>query len=152
MVPYVADGKVRHHRIRGLPRPADVGRAHVLKRVTRDDAKLYTLPGRTWWLLIGPETSDARKVTLGRAEFPPGSAPPGHVHDVEEEVIYILAGEGKLVTPEGEALLRPGDAVFIPSGLHHATVSTGEDTLELLSIFSPPVIPGSYEAAADDGG
>jgi quercetin dioxygenase-like cupin family protein len=123
----------------------------MLKQVTREGARSYPLPGRDWRLLIGPETSDTTRLTVGLAQFPPGSAPPGHVHDLEEEVIYILAGEGELVTPEGVIQLRPGCAVFIPSGLHHATASTGDDTLELLSIFSPPVVPGAYEAAADDG-
>jgi mannose-6-phosphate isomerase-like protein (cupin superfamily) len=123
----------------------------MLKAVSRDDATMYHLPGRDWSYCIGPLNSDAKNVVLGVSLFPPGSAPAGHVHPKEEEVIYIVSGHGKLVTPEETVALSPGVAVFIPVGLHHATVSDGPESLELISVFSPPVIPGSYEAPPDQG-
>jgi len=58
-----------------------------------------------------------------------------------------VSGHGELVTPEGTAELEPGVTVYIPAGLHHATISRGPEPLELVSVFSPPVIPGSYEAS-----
>jgi quercetin dioxygenase-like cupin family protein len=117
----------------------------MLKRVTRQEAEIYHLPGRDFFLYIGPANSGARNVALGVAVFPPGSAPPGHVHPAEEEVIHILSGTGRLVTPEGIAKLEPGVTVYIPAGLHHATSSDGPEPLQLVSVFSPPVVPGSYE-------
>ncbi len=120
----------------------------MLTSVPRQDAQVHHLPGRDWFLCIGPENSEARNITLGLAVFPPGSAPPGHVHPAEEEVIYILSGAGELVTPEGTARLEPGTTVYIPAGLHHATVSRGSEPLQLVSVFAPPVVPGSYEEAA----
>lgn len=117
----------------------------MLKRVTREDAEVHNLPGRDWLLYVGPETSPARNMTVGFATFPEGSAPPGHVHPAQEEIIYIVAGHGELVTPEGTAALDPGTAVYIPVGLHHATVSHGPGPLEMVTSFSPPVVPGSYE-------
>jgi quercetin dioxygenase-like cupin family protein len=116
-----------------------------LLRIAREDAEAYHLPGRVWHLYVGPENSPARNLTVGVATFPAGSAPPGHVHDTQEEVIYIISGTGQLVTPEGTAQLVPGTAVYIPIGLHHATVAEGDEPLELVSVFSPPVVPGSYE-------
>lgn len=120
----------------------------MLKAVKREEAPVYHLPGRDWFLCIGPENTGARNATLGVAVFPVGSAPPGHVHPHEEELIYIVAGRGELVTPEGTVDLAPGTAVYVPAGLHHATVSRGPEPLELISVFSPPVVPGSYERAA----
>lgn len=118
-----------------------------LQRVHRDEAPVYSLPGRDWRLCVGPENTAARNLTVGVATFPEGSAPDGHIHDAQEEVVYILAGRGQLVTPESTVDLEPGVSVYIPVGLHHATVSLGPGPLELLSVFSPPVVPGSYEAA-----
>ena len=117
----------------------------MLKAIKRAEAPVYHLPGREWFLYIGPENTDAKNATLGVAVFPAGSAPPGHVHPAEEELIYIVAGHGQLVTPEGTVALAPGTAVYVPVGLHHATVSEGPEPLELISVFSPPVVPGSYE-------
>lgn len=113
--------------------------------VRRSDATTYDLPGRDWFHYVGPELTDAQNLTVGYSVFPPGSAPEGHVHPTQEEVIYIVAGEGELVTPEGTVSLEPGTAVYIPVGLHHQTVSRGPDALEMVTSFSPPVVPGSYE-------
>ena len=118
--------------------------------VTRQEAEAFNLPGRDWFLYIGPETSPAENMTVGFATFPAGSAPPGHVHPTQEEIIYIVSGHGELVTPEGTAALEPGTVVYIPIGLHHATVSNGPGALEMVTSFSPPVVPGSYESGAGD--
>ena len=118
----------------------------MLKIVRRDEAHVYRLPGRDWLLYIGPQNSAARNLTVGVAVFPAGSAPAGHIHPTQEETIYIVAGRGRLVTDQGIAELEPGVAVFIPMGVHHATESNGPGALELVSVFSPPVEPGSYEA------
>ena len=49
------------------------------------------------------------------------------------------------MSPEGSVPLEPGTAVFIPIGVHHATVSLGPGQLELVTSFSPPVVPGSWD-------
>jgi len=117
----------------------------MLKAVRRDEAVVHHLPERDWFLYIGPETTGAENMTVGWATFPPGAAPEGHVHPTQEEIIYIIKGNGELVTPEGTAKLEPGTAVYIPVGLFHATVSHGPEPLEMVTSFSPPVVPGSYE-------
>jgi mannose-6-phosphate isomerase-like protein (cupin superfamily) len=121
----------------------------MLKSVNRENAQVYHLPGRDWLLCVGPQNTASKNLTLGIAVFPGGSAPAGHVHPAEEEVVYIVSGTGELVTPEGTIELVPGTAVYIPPGLHHATVCHGPEPLELISVFSPPVVPGSYEASPE---
>ncbi|MEE9298702.1 MAG: cupin domain-containing protein [Acidimicrobiia bacterium] len=122
----------------------------MLKAIRRDEAQVHNLPGRDWLLYVGPETTKAQNLTVGWASFPSGSAPPGHVHPTQEEVIYIISGNGELVTPEGTVTLEPGTTVYIPIGLHHATVSHGPGPLEMVTSFSPPVVPGSYENKDED--
>ncbi len=111
----------------------------------RKGAKVLSLPGREWALLLGPETGHVRNVTLGYSTFPPGSAPGGHRHAAEEELVYVVAGRGQLSSSDITIDLEPGVAVYIPPGVEHATASSAEEGLELLTVFSPPVIPGSYE-------
>ncbi len=117
----------------------------MIKRVERHEAEVFPLPGRDWYLYIGPQNSPARNLTVGVAVFPPGSKPTGHIHDTQEEIIYITSGRGRLVTPDATAELEAGVSVFIPIGTLHATESDGPEPLELVSVFSPPVVPGSYE-------
>lgn len=117
----------------------------MIKRVDRSEAQVFPLPGRDWLLYIGPQNSPARNVSVGVSLFPAGSKPTGHVHDTQEETIYIMSGHGRLVTEEATAELEPGVAVFIPIGTFHSTESDGPEPLEMVCLFSPPVVPGSYE-------
>lgn len=121
------------------------GRRAIITRVSRQDAAVTPLPGRDWYGYIGPGDAVTQRTSMGVSVFPPGSRPPGHVHDAEEETIYCLRGRGRIVTPEATAEMEPGVAVFVPVGTFHATESDGPEPLELLCMFSPPVVPGAYE-------
>lgn len=122
----------------------------MVQAIRREEAEAFSLPGREWLLYVGPENTPAKNLTVGWATFPEGSAPEGHVHPTQEEVIFITKGYGELVTPEGTVSLEPGTTVYIPIGLHHATVSSGPGPLEMVTSFSPPVRPGSYEEPQED--
>lgn len=117
----------------------------MLVASTRDRAETLHLPGRDWALLLGPAVGAVRNITLGYSTFPAGSAPTGHVHPNEEEVVYVVAGRGRLAAPDSVVELEPGVAVYIPPGTEHATIAYAGQDLELVTVFSPPVVPGSYE-------
>ena len=117
----------------------------MFKRVARAEAEIVSLPGRTWYSYFGPHTSAARQTSMGVSVFPAGSKPAGHVHPAEEETIYCTAGRGRIVTSDGVADVEPGVVVHVSPGTFHATEADGPEPLELLCLFSPPVVSGSYE-------
>jgi putative monooxygenase len=121
------------------------GKEGDLVAVFREEAEVVELPGRQWSLLLGPSNVGSRNMTLGLSSFPAGSAPAGHVHPSEEEMIYVVSGRGQLRAGNASVSLHPGVAVYIPPGVHHATVASEEEPLSLITAFSPPVVPGSYE-------
>jgi mannose-6-phosphate isomerase-like protein (cupin superfamily) len=45
---------------------------------------------------------------------------------------------------DSSAEIRPGSAVYIPSGVEHSVENTGEEEIKLVFVFSPPVVSGSY--------
>jgi mannose-6-phosphate isomerase-like protein (cupin superfamily) len=110
-----------------------------------DSCTVYHLPGRDWYYLLGPQNCAARNLAFGLAEFPGNSLAAAHVHEEEEEIIYILAGRGAIISDEGEVVLQPGLAVFIPPGLKHRIRVDGDEPLKLVTLFSPPVTPGAYD-------
>jgi len=118
---------------------AEIERAHI------DDCTVYHLPGRDWFYLLGPQNSQAKNLVFGLAEFPAGTLAGTHTHQTEEEIIYILSGEGAIIAGEKETRLEPGVAVFIPPGLSHQIRADGEERLKLVTLFSPPVTPGAYD-------
>jgi quercetin dioxygenase-like cupin family protein len=117
----------------------------MIESTHRDVARTWHLPGREWRLLLGPQNSATDQLTLSIATFPPASAPAGHIHAVEEEMVYVLRGRGRLLSADAIVELRPGTALRIPAGIEHGAVNDGDEPLELLCVFTPPVTPGSYE-------
>ena len=103
------------------------------------------LPGRLWKKLIGPENSECKNMIFGLVSFPPKSDPGTHVHLGEEEIIYVLSGRGETKVGGKIYPLEPGVAVFTQPGIEHGVKTLGDEPLVLISVFSPPVKPGSYD-------
>ncbi|MCR4442471.1 MAG: cupin domain-containing protein [Peptococcaceae bacterium] len=115
--------------------------------IKEQDVEPIKLPGRNWKMLIN-ETVGCKNITFGLAEFPAGSNPGSHKHDVQEEIIFILEGKGRMTFgqfEQEEIKLAPGVAVYIPPGIEHAVINDGDKTIRLITLFSPQVIPGSYD-------
>ena len=68
----------------------------------------------------GVENFAMRRFTLDK-----GGHTPYHSHDWEHEV-YVLKGEGKIKTKDGDKKLSRDDAVYVPSGEKHQFVSGNE--------------------------
>ena len=108
------------------------------------------LPGRVWKKLIGPDAGDCNNMILGVVTFPPGSDPGTHKHDNEEEIIYVVSGRGETKVGDSVYALEPGVAVFTEPGIEHGVKTLGDEPLVLISVFSPPVKPGSYDKKKSD--
>ena len=66
-------------------------------------------------------------------EMEPGGNSPFHSHPWEHEV-FILEGEGLMVSEEGEKKFRPGDVVFILPNEKHQFKNNGEKTVKFLCL------------------
>ena len=74
-------------------------------------------------------------------EVPPGKSPyPYHYHLKDEETFYILSGEGRLRTPEGERAVGAGDFLFFPAGEKGAHKLTNTSQTEKLVYIDFDVI------------
>jgi quercetin dioxygenase-like cupin family protein len=116
-----------------------------LESSNADTCTIYHLPGRDWYYLLGPRNSEAKNLAFGLAEFPGGTLAAPHVHQGEEEIIYILSGAGAAIAGNDEIRLAAGVAVFISPGLTHQIRADGPEPLRLVTLFSPPVTPGAYD-------
>ena len=113
--------------------------------VNAKDIPGLDLPGRNWKKLVTPDESGCRNMIFGVVSFPPGSSPGTHSHAGEEEIIYVLSGTGETKVNGQVYRLEPGVAVFTAPGEEHGVHNTGAEPLVLVSVFSPPVKPGSYD-------
>ncbi len=89
-------------------------------------------------VLIGPDDG-ADNFHMRRFRVAPGGYTPHHDHDWEHEV-YVLAGEGELMTPDGPRPFTAGDAIFVDAGIKHQFVNTARSDLEFLCLI-PAIDP-----------
>jgi len=70
--------------------------------------------------------SDAPKIRgSGYQVFAPGRAQGLHTHD--EEVLYLVRGQGKLISAGKEYELKAGSAAHTPLNIEHRLINTGHD-------------------------
>jgi quercetin dioxygenase-like cupin family protein len=72
-------------------------------------------------------------------KVPVGGLVTRHLHVEEVETIYMLAGKSELILGEQRIPFHAGTIVAIPKGLEHELINVGEITVELLTIFTPPL-------------
>ncbi|MHB8773042.1 MAG: cupin domain-containing protein [Syntrophales bacterium] len=94
--------------------------------------------GRTK-ILLGPgsEAQDPG-VMMKITEYLPSHAHDWHTHPDQCEVIFVLSGRGVTKLSEGEREIVPGDLVYVPAGVRHATYNPHVEPLRAIIIKSPP--------------
>lgn len=93
------------------------------------------LPGTNMQLLAGSEQTDGQ-YTLMRYTIQ--SEVYAHIHENEDESIFLLDGEITTTVGNTQYTLSPGGFIFMPRGVPHSIVSH-TPTWKGLSISAPPV-------------
>jgi mannose-6-phosphate isomerase-like protein (cupin superfamily) len=94
-------------------------------------------PDRTAYVWVDGEQG-AKNISAGSADIPVNGGLPYHIHDKEEEVMFVYKGTGVLIV-EGESIpLEPETMVFMPPGLEHQFKNTGSEPLSFVWFYAPP--------------
>ncbi|KPJ70298.1 cupin [candidate division WOR-1 bacterium DG_54_3] len=83
------------------------------------------------WLIS--EKDGAPNFAMRLFEIEPGGNTPYHKHKWEHEV-FILKGEGNLITETETSPLKQGDAVFVPGEENHQFKNTSRENLVFLCL------------------
>lgn len=62
-------------------------------------------------------------------------------HADNDQVLYLVAGEGKVILGGEEAPYKTGDIVLVHAGTEHNFVNTGTTDLKIITTYSPPHHP-----------
>jgi len=87
--------------------------------------------------LVGPENSASRRIDFRISRYAPKAFVEEHVHVVQEQIYYVVEGEG-LLTLDGERhLLGVNDYVYVPPGVRHSFTNNGLDALVFFVVTTP---------------
>jgi len=87
--------------------------------------------------LVGPQNAGSSLIDFRISRYAPNAYVEEHVHKVQEQIYYVLEGEGILVVDGTEHLMRPHDYVYVPPGVRHKFTNTGLAGLVFLVVTTP---------------
>ena len=73
--------------------------------------------------------------------IPPGGEIGSEVHPDNDQVLYLVEGEGRVVLNSEDAPYRANDIVLVRAGTEHNFINTGSVDLKIITTYSPPHHP-----------
>jgi quercetin dioxygenase-like cupin family protein len=92
--------------------------------------------GNTVTVKVDPKTGSPG-MAMGTQALDPGVGIPLHVHEHEDEVLFVDEGRGVAILDGRRKEVGKGDTIFIPHGVWHGVESRGE-AVDLLWVVTPP--------------
>jgi quercetin dioxygenase-like cupin family protein len=104
------------------------------------DVQPIDLPGGSWSrvLLTGDRVGSG--TALGISSFAPGTSTAMLSHETEE-LAFVVAGRGELRLDDEVVPYGPQSALYIPAGVWHAVVNTGDEPVSMVFAFPHPDYP-----------
>lgn len=122
----------------------------TLAFVTRagEEQQISWIAGSVHSITLDASATQGR-LSAFRSTMRDGAASPVHVHEREDETVFMLSGSGVFWAGEERWELSSGDTVFLPRGLPHTYVFTS-DEVELLTVCTPGGMEELFRAAGWD--
>ena len=97
-----------------------------------------TPDGRQVIVKVDSERMPGVRMSMITEDLPPNSAIRVHLHQREDEIIFIRMGTGIATLGDREVAVSAGATVYVPQGVWHGLRNNGTETLGMSAIYSPP--------------
>jgi mannose-6-phosphate isomerase-like protein (cupin superfamily) len=77
-------------------------------------------------------------------EVSAGTSIPVHLHESEDELIFIRSGVGQATLADRRVPLAAGSTLLVPRGTWHGGRNTGTEVLDWIAIYSPSGFEGYF--------
>ena len=135
------ESRARSHRRHPAPGGACVSSQPAA--IAAGDGELVYVGRDPVRIKISPGGSSGRFAMITQ-EVSPGTTIPVHLHENEDELIFIQSGTGEATLGDSTVPLSAGSALFVPKGTWHGGRNTGTGTLMWIAIYSPSGFDGYF--------
>ncbi|MGW3472524.1 cupin domain-containing protein [Saccharopolyspora sp. NPDC000995] len=97
---------------------------------------VWAFSGDRYTLKVGAEETGGL-IGAMEAEIPPGSGPPLHIHQNEDEAFYLVEGRLQVVDIDREFIAEPGSFIYLPRGKAHGFKNIFDTPAKMLMLFMP---------------
>jgi oxalate decarboxylase/phosphoglucose isomerase-like protein (cupin superfamily) len=84
------------------------------------------------------QVASGKNASVNLVMGPPGSILKMHYHRYHDEITYYIKGQAVMNVSGKEFVMKAGDLMYVPALMLHGSEVTGNETLQLISIFAPP--------------
>ena len=99
--------------------------------------RTYPARRRTQNLVGGLSPIQATTFSMGFVTLEPnGGQVPWHNQE-QEEIYFIVEGNGEICLGEERGAIKSGQAVYIPSGVFHQLTNTGNEPMKMMYCYGP---------------
>ena len=103
-------------------------------------------PGRYMRWLANEDSLPAKNLSVCVIRVMPGeTVRPAHSHPLSEELIYIIAGSGKVMIENEVGEVRAGSAILFEQGKVHMLKNTGSIEMKVICFFAPATSLDNYK-------
>jgi mannose-6-phosphate isomerase-like protein (cupin superfamily) len=125
--------------LRKAPQPARAPHAKVMRM---EEAFWEVPPGHSPGalskMLVHPTNADTKHFDFRISSYQPRHYAEVHVHEVAENLYYVLQGKGIVELDGVRHVVAPHTVVHIPAGVRHGIFNTGIEDLIFIVVASPP--------------
>ena len=98
------------------------------------------------WIKVGSVSSGASQLYMGTGIVPPGAGTPRHLHDVDEEILYVLDGEITVVLGDDTHVVTAGGTAFIPPGTWMQVTNKSDKPARVLGVLGRGEVERCFRA------
>lgn len=104
-----------------------------------------TPDGRTVTVKVDSQVTPGVRMSLIAEDLPPNSEIRVHLHQREDEIIFIRTGHGIATLGDREIPVASGATIYVPRGVWHGLRNSGPGTLGMSATYSPPGFEQSFK-------
>ena len=109
----------------------------IISDLSSIEGRTYPARRRTQNLVGGAAPIQATAYSMGYVTLEPeGGQVPWH-NQQQEEVYFVIEGEGEMCLGTERATVKAGQAVYIPSGEFHQLTNTGKAVMKMIYCYGP---------------
>lgn len=116
--------------------------------VAPDEGKALWVVGDLITLKVVGENTDGA-CTLLEEISPPQGGPPPHIHNHEDEVLYVLEGDIEFLLGDRTIPATVGDVFYGPRGIPHTFKNVGTTPSKVLGVITPGGFEGFFEEVGE---
>lgn len=104
-----------------------------------------TPDGRVVTVKVDSQVTPGVRMSMIEEDLPPQSEIRVHLHEREDETIFIRMGTGIATLGDREVPVSAGATIYVPQGVWHGLRNNGPGTLGMSAIYSPPGFEQSFK-------